>query len=43
MRPLVHTGDSLNIAFYAEQVKPPGYVWAEYGAAAAFAAGELEP
>jgi hypothetical protein len=29
VNPLVRTGSSANIAFYAERGRPPGYVWAE--------------
>lgn len=29
IRPLKHTGDSSNLAFYAERGQPPGYVYAE--------------
>lgn len=29
IEPLVYTGHSSNLAFYAERGKPPGYVWAE--------------
>jgi hypothetical protein len=29
MNPLVHTGDSANIAYYAEEPKRDGYIWAE--------------